>query len=73
MSVSLNAMAAKHKMTYVAFKLGTRVHIDGGDMHGVITAVLFRMERTATYEVSYIHNGTQQQPWIEEWRLEAVP
>lgn len=56
-------------MTYVGFELGKMVHIDGGDMKGVVTAVCFRVERTATYEVSYMHNGVQYQPWIEEYRL----
>lgn len=56
------------------FDIRDRVHIDGDtSMTGVITAFQFRETRLPIYEVSYIHNGGAQAPWVEEWRLTKVP
>jgi hypothetical protein len=51
-----------------------RVIIDGDtSVVGVITGVQFRMIREPLYEVSYMHNGISQAPWVEEWRLGDAP
>jgi hypothetical protein len=51
-----------------------RVIIDGdASVVGVISAVQFRLTREPLYEVSYMHNGVAQAPWVEEWRLGDAP
>lgn len=52
------------------FDIRDRVVIDGDtSLIGTITAVQFRLTREPVYEVSFIHNGQAQSPWIEGWRL----
>ena len=54
------------------FAFQDRVIIDGGrDLVGVVTGFNFR-ERSYMVAVSWIHNGTSCEAWIEEWRLEMA-
>jgi hypothetical protein len=58
------------KTYWAQFQLGQEVVIrHAADVMGTVTAVLWRERALPTYEVSYFHNGVQQQPWIEESRL----
>lgn len=54
-----------------AYAIGDRVTIDRDEsLIGVITAACVRgTGLNVTYEVSYIHNGSDHTPWIEEWRI----
>ncbi len=52
----------------VKFTFGDVVIIDDGDIHGVVTAIMWRTEE-ATIEVSYFHNGDQKTVWVPQWRL----
>lgn len=56
------------------FDFGQRVIVDGDpSIKGTITAVTFRANQSVpTYEVSFIHNGAQQTPSVEEYRLEPA-
>lgn len=43
---------------------------DCKDLVGVITAVMAEGTKLSpSYRVSWIHNGSAQHAWIEEWRL----
>jgi hypothetical protein len=43
-----------------------------GDISGVITALMQRMEGYELAEVSYVHNGDFKTAWVELWRLEKI-
>jgi len=53
------------------YDIGDRVTIDRDEsLIGVVTAVCHRgTGLNVTYEVSYIHCGSSNSPWVEEWRL----
>ena len=59
-------------MTYQSkFGIGSQVWIDGGDMFGFVTEVLFSgldADRRQ-YQVSWIANGVPYNEWIDEFRL----
>lgn len=53
---------------YTKFERSERVHIDGDrSLTATVTAYLYRTE--GQYEISWVHNGTIQTVWIEEFRL----
>jgi hypothetical protein len=52
------------------FRIGQPIVIDS-KYHGVITAVIFYRTGLPYYEITYIQDGQQERPWIEEWRLSA--
>lgn len=55
-----------------SFAIGDRVLIDGcRDLVGRVTAYLWR-STGCQIEVSWIHNGTAQSAWIDDWRLTAA-
>lgn len=52
------------------FSLREQVWIDKvGAIEAVVTCVQFRTHLEPLYQVSYFHNGHQQEPFVEEWRL----
>ena len=55
------------------YKLGDWVYIDDDtSIKGVVTTVQFSTEKSPLLEVSWMHNGTAQSAWIQEWRLEMA-
>lgn len=51
----------------------TKVLIDGDkSLTGTVTAVIFR-QSSASYEISYIHNGSSYSVTIESWRVTRAP
>lgn len=52
------------------FDQGDKVIIDGDkSIVATVTATCIRGKNT-THEVSYFHNGTKTDMWIEDWRLD---
>lgn len=51
-----------------SFSIGDGVRIDGSDIKGVVTALLWRSDE-AKAEVCYFHNGEQKEVWVNVWRL----
>ena len=48
-----------------------RVHIDGGDVVGLVTAVTFR-PGYAVVEVSWMHDGESRSAWFDVGRVAPV-
>ena len=53
---------------YGKFEPGERKLLDG-EISVLIQAVMFRDERKPIYEVSWLHNGQNQEIWVTEVRL----
>lgn len=52
------------------YDIADRVYIDGDKaLVGHITGIMWRGRENPTYEVSWVTNGDQKNPSIEEWRL----
>lgn len=59
---------------YRRFSFDDRVIIDDGkDVVAVVTAYAYRRTREPVVECSWMHAGTVQTHWIEEWRLSKAP
>lgn len=53
--------------------LRDRVIIDGDQtIKGVVTGIQIRAAGYWSAEVSYVHGGIPQSPWIEGYRLEKI-
>lgn len=64
---------AKGRALESKWDFGDRVWIDGeGSIEAVVTALQFRSDRAPMVELSWIHNGTNQVAWFEDWRLTKV-
>ena len=62
----LQSIPAKHQ-------LKQRVRVDGGDIVGTVTGILFRHDGLlpyVLYEVEWLHNGINYSHWLPEYRLE---
>jgi hypothetical protein len=56
-----------------AFTFGEKVSVDGdGSLTGTVCAIMFYSHSYVQYKVAWIHNGTHQEGWIDEYRLKAV-
>lgn len=56
------------------FNFKQPVHIDNDDsITAYVTGFEFWLDKTPFIQVSYIHNGINYSPWIEEWRISAKP
>jgi hypothetical protein len=49
-----------------------RVRIDGGDIIGVVSGITFYANDYCSVSVSWLSNGTHQEAWFNEERLEIV-
>lgn len=60
-------------MTYESeWLIGDWVRIDGGDIIGRVTGLMWRQDDDHSCEVAWIHNGVSQMAWIAHWRLQHV-
>lgn len=55
------------------FTIGDRVIIDGcSDLVAVVTAVQWRIQSEASYELAWVCGGKSESAMIEGWRLSPV-
>ena len=52
------------------YKLRDRVCIDkDASLIGVITGLIWEVDKEPATQVSFMHNGDSKVVWIQEWRL----
>jgi hypothetical protein len=57
---------------YAEFSIAEKVRIDGSEIIGTVTGFQFRYSAGPTYAVDWLHNGTNNSFWLEEYRLAHI-
>ena len=55
------------------FKIGEKVNIDGDTSIQAYIIGIMVYSDYEQYKVSWLHNGTYQEAWLDEFRLTRIP